>query len=159
MSHQAPGSSPCARCCSLPPKHKLADGKLFGAGNEPATAAACPALPNPLCCGADGHLHSAQVVVQRSTGSYGPLRKKHLCKGNSFPFPPPAWPQPSGAFRKVKISSSWPEQEQFLYSSGREKNCTNYHFVPGQRIPLPRFAGEDQGSHSTCSMFLLGAAP
>ena len=58
------------------------------------------ALCSPLCCGADLHPHSARVLSQRSPGNYTPLRKKHFCKGNSFPFPSPAWPQPSRAFWK-----------------------------------------------------------
>lgn len=33
------------------------------------------------------------------TGNYTLLGKKHLCKGNSFPFPPPAWPRASAAFK------------------------------------------------------------
>lgn len=37
------------------------------------------------------------------TGNYTPLRKKHLCKGNSFPLPPPAWPRARRAFKTNQV--------------------------------------------------------
>lgn len=125
MRCQAHGSSPCALCCS--PLQSTSLLLASSSGQEMNLLQPLPALPSSPPW-ADGHPHSARGVLQRSAGSYGPLRKKHLCKGNSFPFPSPACHSPAGHLKKLKLAVLGLNKRSF-YCSVEGKQLHKLPFV------------------------------